>query len=182
MSSNGYLKHQHQIPFWQIAIMGLLLTALVWSFVLLAANAWGIECLATPQSLIYNLPISFLFATLAVELFLSTMPFGWDTFKPQIPFVVIWAVGLIQLYLRLVEHSIPASGHMTWIPLLLTQIRLRRLPVWFMGIAAAVLVQVAWFNFYELPTVFAGRNGLLLGAALSLALWIWLRTEKLDKA
>ncbi len=154
---------------------GTALAAGVWLVLLLVVLPGRGRFASTPLGLAYDVPISLVFAVLAVEILLSLRALP---LQENAPYLIVWTLGLAQLVLRVGLDAIEVSGHMTWLVLMLTHVVLRGLPRWFLAAVAAVFLQCAAINFFVFPRAASGVNGLLLGAALSavcVALRAWLR-------
>ena len=82
----------------------------------------------------------------------------------------MWAVGTVQLVLRVGLDVIPVSGHLTWIVLMFAHSWRRGVPRWFVAGVGLVLLQAAYFNMVLFSQQISGRNGLLFGTLLALLL------------
>ena len=127
------------------------------------------------RALLYNAPIAFLFLVLAAEATLRVFAVGpRRALAERSAIAMVWLLGAIILYLRLVSRSVEISGHMVWLPLLVAHAFVLGFPRWFMAIAVLAFVVAAWLKF----AVFRGPSGapgLIIGAVLSLALLAWHR-------
>ena len=147
--------------------LGLAATALVWGgFALLVAphlSGWVVS----PLGYAYNVPISVPFFVLAAELGLSlrSLPL-----RQNAPYLIAWAVGTVQLVLRVGLDVIPVSGHLTWLVLMFAHSWRRGVPKWFVAGVGLVLLQAAYFNMVLFSQQISGRNGLLFGTLLALLL------------
>jgi|GEM_PF-6493446 len=118
----------------------------------------------------YNIPITTIFAVYALELFLSTfIPPSREKILNNVPYLIVWGIGFVQLYLRLVSKSIDISGHMTWAGLMIAHSVLRGFPWWMHLLALGVWLHAAYFN-YILWENTSGENGTILGIVLALLL------------
>lgn len=134
-----------------------------------------------PESLIYNVPISFVFAFLAWDLIFATFqrPFV-RSIKAQSPFIIVWLAGFVLLYLRLIAQSVEVSGHMAWYVLMLAQSLIRKLPGWFITLLLLSFAKDLYIKFtYQGHG--GGVNGLLVGAGLGLVLWLLTKNWENDK-
>ncbi|MBI5479939.1 MAG: hypothetical protein HY906_13825 [Deltaproteobacteria bacterium] len=129
---------------------------------------------ALPPSitLLYNLPISVVFLTLGFELALSLELQALRRSLVRLaPFLAVWLLGLVLLWLRLGRLRINVSGHMAWLSMMLAHAVMRRAPVWLLALVGLVFVECAWFNFVWFHGT-SGRNGLLAGVLLAALLLV----------
>ena len=123
---------------------------------------------ATPMGLLYNVPISFPFFVLCWDMIFS---FRHVTFleglRKNTAYVVIWIVGLIVLYLRLVTRTSNISGHMTWLMVMPVHSYLRKFPISFILLIFLITVQAGYFNFALFPSGRSGLCGVCFGFLLS---------------
>lgn len=159
---------------------GAIIAGSFWSLLLVwhwqTANEW----ILSVKGLWYNIPISIVFVILALELCFSLFPETIEKLKLHWPFLVIWGLGFIQLYFRLVLGNIDISGHLTWLTFLIVHCSLREIPRWFLGVTIAVWCQCIYFYFVIFPSPADGIRGILLGGGL-VVLLIWLNREKQRK-
>lgn len=171
----------------------MILNRFNWAFVggvLIAGSFWGLlllqqwpavnEWIMSVRGLWYNIPISIVFMILALELCFSLFPGFFEKLKSHWLFLLIWGLGFVQLYFRLILGDVNISGHLTWLTFLIVHCSLREIPGWFMGITIAVWLQCVYFYFFIFPSPADGIRGILLGVGLA-ALLIWLNQEKQRK-
>jgi hypothetical protein len=114
-------------------------------------------------TLLYNVPISAIFAGLGTALALeASSSCDWGAY---VPLAAVWGLGLAVLYLRLVTKTIDVSGHMTWAVLIGLECLAERRPVWFTGFAWAVAAFVLGLKWLVLGGR-SGSFGLVAGLAL----------------
>lgn len=133
-------------------------------------------------ALTYNAPIALLFLVLSAELVLHIVRVGIRAgIRGRAPILLIWFVGLLLLYLRLIAKSTEVSGHMAWLPLLTAQTWLLGFPRWFTAFAAAsTLIAIALkFAIFRGPS---GVPGILAGIILVMALLVleWRRRRRMN--
>ncbi len=159
---------------------GVLIAGSFWSLLLLqrwpAANDW----IVSVKGLWYNIPISIVFMILFLELSFSLFPGLVEKLKLHWPFLLIWGLGFVQLYFRLILGNVNISGHLTWLTFLIIHCSLREIPRWFMGITIVVWWQCLYFYLFIFPSPADGIRGILLGGVLA-ALLIWLNRENQRK-
>jgi hypothetical protein len=148
-------------------VLGVAGTALVWGgFALLVAprlSGWVVS----PLGYAYNIPITLPFLVLAAELALSLRTVS---LRRNTPYALVWAIGLVQLFLRVGLDVIPVSGHLTWLVLMLAHSWRRGWSKWFVALVGLILVQAAYFNIVIFGQQQYGVNGLLFGSLLALVL------------
>ncbi|MGH1362782.1 MAG: hypothetical protein ACRBF0_04440 [Calditrichia bacterium] len=153
-------------------ILGVSFAILFWIAVWFKLNWFSQQTTGyvSPHLFSYNIPITTIFAVYALELFFSVFfPPSRKSLLEHAPYLIIWGVGFVQLYLRLVTHSIDISGHMTWAGLMVAHSVLRKFPRWMHLCAMAVWLHAAYFN-YILWGTSSGVNGTILGIVLSVLL------------
>jgi hypothetical protein len=130
------------------------------------------------RGLLYNLPIAFLFLVLATQLAIGAVRLGPLRFaKDHAGILVVWALGGLVLYLRLILKAIEVSGHLAWLPLLTAQAWTLGLPAWLIGLGAAATLSAAYLKF----VVFQGPSGvpgLIVGLVLATALVVTSRPRR----
>jgi hypothetical protein len=151
-------------------ILGVALAALAW-LALIAAFSLGDRAIPWP-SVIYNFPITVVFTGLVSHMAHAALLLGPNRFlRAYTPLGIVWFLGAILLYLRLVMKSVDISGHMSWSVLMGAQCLIQRLPLWFTLAAWAVVLQVLHVKF----VVYGGYNGHKgLAAGIGLAILVWL--------
>jgi hypothetical protein len=121
-------------------------------------------------ALLYNAPIAFVFLVLLAHLAVQAYRVGFTRFaRAELWTLLIWALGGVVLYLRLVARSLEVSGHMAWLPLLTVQSVLSGFPVWFSIFAGLATVGALYMKIEQ----FRGPSGLpgaVVGLMLALAL------------
>ena len=120
--------------------------------------------------LLYNGPIAFVFLVLVAHLAVQAYRRGFTAFVRTSRWtLLIWFVGFVVLYLRLVAKNLEVSGHMAWLPLLTAQSVLSGFPPWFSIIAGLATLGA----FYMKVALFRGPSGVpgvVVGLGLALAL------------
>jgi hypothetical protein len=123
-------------------------------------------------ALLYNAPVAFVFLVLAIHLAVQMLRMGIREFVgAQVWTLVVWAIGGVVLYLRLVAKSIEVSGHMAWLPLLTAQSVTSGFPMWF-SIVAGTSTLAAFYMKVELFRGPSGVPGAVVGLALATALLV----------
>ena len=103
-------------------------------------------------ALLYNAPVAFLFLVLLAHMAIRALRLGVTSFLRLFGgTLLIWVVGAIILYLRLVSKSLEVSGHLAWLPLLTVQSWLHGFPSWVvalgvLSIASALYLKLAVFQ------------------------------------
>ncbi len=149
-------------------LLGVAITTLYWIvfWVFQFDPHHGLE--TSLQGLFYNIPFSYIFCILSLELLLSSLtPPIRRNIQANLSFGIIWLLGFAQLYFRLVEGSINISGHMTWLSIMVTQCYLKGCSPGLKLAAIVVWLQAAYYNFYLFPSSAGGLNGVVLGIVLS---------------
>jgi len=157
-------------------ILGVSFSILFWVAVWFKVNWLSQQTTGyvSPHLFSYNIPITTIFAVYALELFFSAcLPPSRKSLLQHAPYLIVWGIGFVQLYLRLVTHSIDISGHMTWAGLMIAHSVLRKFLWWMHLCAVAVWLHAAYFN-YILWGSSSGVNGTILGVGLAVML-IWLK-------
>ncbi len=108
------------------------------------------------RSLLYNVPVAFMFLTLLAHMVLSVVQGPKAFVAARWPLLLSWCVGSGFLYLRLVEKNIEISGHMVWLPLLLAHAWVERLPSWFLCVGFMSTLAALWMKI----AVFGGPSGI----------------------
>lgn len=130
------------------------------------------------RGLLYNLPIAFLFLVLATHLVIGAVRLGPLRFgKGHAGILLVWALGGLVLYLRLISKSLEVSGHLAWLPLLTAQAWTLGLPVWLIGFGAAATLSAAYLKFvvFQGPS---GGPGLVVGLLLATVLVVTSRPRR----
>ena len=130
------------------------------------------------RGLLYNLPIAFLFLVLAAQLLIRAVRLGPSHFvKSHAGILIVWALGGLVLYLRLISKSLEVSGHLAWLPVLTAQAWTLGLPAWLIGIGAAATLSAAYLKFvvFQGPS---GGPGLIVGLLLATALVVSSRARR----
>ncbi len=129
--------------------------------------------------LAYNLPMFFIFVVLAADLLWRAWRLGLGSFLAEHGGTVLaWAIGFVILYCRLVEKSLVASGHMSWLPMLTVQAYLYDFPKWFVGFSAAFTLLCLLLKL----TVMGARSGIegtAIGLVLAALVWFSFQIEQL---
>lgn len=124
-------------------------------------------------SVFYNLPISVAFLGLCAHEVWMARTLGMRRYlREHAPVLMVWALGFVVLYLRLISKSVDVSGHMTWALIMAGQCAAYRLPGWFCALVGLVALQVLGLKMFVLGGV-SGYWGLLVGGVLGGALWSW---------
>jgi hypothetical protein len=126
----------------------------------------------------YNVPITLVFAGLVVHMVWT----GTRLERSQIiasyaPLGVVWLIGGVVLFLRLVTQSIDVSGHMVWSVMMGVQCSVHRLPFWFTASAWAVVLQVLLLKLFVIGG-HSGQKGIVIGILLGVAVWFTTRAQK----
>ncbi len=135
-----------------------------------AAYALGLTIRRRPDvlvALVYNAPVASLFLVSLAYLVVQGVRGGLSAaLRAHAGTLLIWTVGFVVLYLRLVSKSVEVSGHLTWLPMLTAQLWVWRFPTAVVAFGAcSALVAV-----YLKMAVFQGPSGIPgLVAGLSLA-------------
>jgi hypothetical protein len=120
--------------------------------------------------LLYNGPIAFVFLVLVAHLAVQAYRLGFTAFARTSQWtLLIWFVGFVVLYLRLVAKSLEVSGHLAWLPLLTAQSVLSGFPPWFSMVAGLATVGALYMK----VALFRGPSGVpgaVVGLVLALAL------------
>jgi hypothetical protein len=120
--------------------------------------------------LLYNGPIAFVFLVLVAHLGVQAYRLGFTAFARTSQWtLLIWFVGFVVLYLRLVAKSLEVSGHLAWLPLLTAQSMLSGFPPWF-SIFAGLATLGALYMKVALFRGPSGVPGAVVGLVLALAL------------
>jgi hypothetical protein len=155
----------------------------LWAGVIAAMVAWGgmIAWLwmrghaGSGFSVFYNLPISVLFiGLLAHEGWMCRTQGARVYLKRHAPVVIVWVLGFVVLYLRLIAKSVDVSGHMTWALIMAAQCYAYRLPGWFCALVAGVCLQVLGLKVFWLGGV-SVYWGLLAGGVLGAGMILGVR-------
>ena len=123
-------------------------------------------------ALAYNLPVFFLFLVVASALAIRLGRLGPSRFvRTHFAALLIWGIGLLVLYLRLVAKTVEISGHLAWLPLLTVQTWVLGLPSWVGAVGVAATLSAAYLKFavFQGPS---GAPGLMVGLVLAGALAI----------
>ncbi|GMT48630.1 MAG: hypothetical protein IEMM0008_0169 [bacterium] len=130
-------------------------------------SGWAVS----PAGLLYNIPIFIVFFIVMWELLI---PIKWDrkVILKISPYLAIWTFILILLYFRVVQKSIPISGHITSLTLMIGQGIMRKYPTWLMSLVIFVFFEAVYFNFWLFPSAKGGIYGLITGSALAFILFI----------
>jgi hypothetical protein len=164
------MHHQNRCladSFEQSFFFGLISTLIVWSlFWSMKSEHTGWS--ATPKGLLYNVPISFPFFVLCWEMLFSFRHRSFvEGIKNNAAYLLVWIVGAVILYLRLVTETIQVSGHMTWLMIMPVWSALRKLPLGFTLFIIIIAIQAGYFNFVLFPSIKSGLWGVVFGAVLS---------------
>jgi hypothetical protein len=118
----------------------------------------------------YNLPITLAFGAFATNLVVVAFTLGGRRFLSlHGPVILVWSLGAMVLFLRLVTKSIDVSGHMAWAVLMSVQCVVENMPRWFTAFVWCIAVQILLLKAF----VLGGRSGawgLLAGVVLSVVL------------
>lgn len=125
--------------------------------------------ITSPLGLAYNLPITFVFLVLSMELIWSSYS---ESLRNNLPFLIVWLFGLLLLLLRVGFEILPVSGHLSWLVLMVVHSYLRPLPVWFTALIIAVLCEAAFINFVLFPQRVSGGCGIITGILLATVLYV----------
>jgi hypothetical protein len=124
-------------------------------------------------SVFYNLPISVAGIGLCAHEGWMARRLGVRRYlREHGPVMVVWGLGLVVLYLRLITKSVDVSGHMTWALIMGAQCLAYRLPGWFCALAVLVFLQVLGLKLLLLGG-WSVYWGLLVGGALGALMWGW---------
>jgi hypothetical protein len=148
--------------------------------VALAACAWvgllSLHVLRTRpipwSSVTYNVPITLVFSGLLLYIALDVLVLGPRRFlAAYAPLGVVWGLGVLVLYLRLVTRSTEISGHMSWSVVMGVQCAAQHMPAWFVASSWLVVLHIAFLKFVAWGG-HSGHKGLLVGAILGMAAWL----------
>ncbi len=140
---------------------------MVSSLVDILFRGWSVS----PAGLVYNIPIFIVFTLVMWEL-LTSLKWDRKVLLGISPYLIIWVLIFILLYFRVIQKSIPISGHITSLTLMISQGVLRKYPTWLMGIVALVFLEAIYFNFWLFPSAKTGIYGLVTGSTLAFILVI----------
>jgi hypothetical protein len=123
------------------------------------------------MGLLYNIPISFAFFVLCWDMLLSFLHVSFlEGLKSNMPYLVVWTVGLGVLYFRLFAGTVNISGHMTWLIVMPVHGYLRKLPTCFILMILLITIKAAYFNFILFASSESGIYGVCSGLCLSFVL------------
>ena len=146
-------------------LLGVASALIIWAAYVATLLRHGRRDLA--MALAWNGPISLVFLVLAWDAVLGAFVLPFRAFlRTYGAVMLVWSVGFLLLYLRLVLKSVDISGHMAWCVVMLTQTIVLGMPRWFTVVAALVLFEVAYFKFAILGGP-SGTSGLVVGLGLA---------------
>ena len=126
----------------------------------------------------YNLPITLAFLGLSAQMAATAHRLGARSFvRHQGTVIMVWALGALLLFLRLVTKSIDISGHMAWAILMGVQSWAQRLPGWFTLFVGAIAIQVLLLKLFYLGGQ-SGQGGMVAGICLGVAMWFAVRGRR----
>jgi hypothetical protein len=148
-------------------LFGFISTLLVWTiFQIFIGNRAGWS--ASPMGLLYNIPVSFAFFVLCWDILQSFRHVGFlDGLRNNMPYLVVWTVGLSVLYIRLFAETVNISGHLTWLMVMPVHAYLRKLPTGFILLILLITIKSAYFNFILFNSSESGIYGVCAGLCLS---------------
>ncbi len=155
---------------------GVAAAAVAWTgmIVWLAMRKHG----GTGFSVFYNLPITIAFIGLCAHEGWMFRTLGFKQYlREHAPVLVVWTLGFVVLYFRLITKSVDVSGHMTWALIMAGQCHAYRLPGWFSALVWAVCLQVVLLKFFVLGGV-SGPVGIVVGGVLGGMMVGWRRSEE----